>query len=65
MNPSLTEEPVAEGRVVVSSRVFPASREHLFGTFADPECLARWWGPKGFTNTHPPVRSQTRGPLAF
>ncbi len=51
MNTSLTEKPVAQDRVVVSSRVFPASCEHLFGTFADPDCLARWWGPKGFTNT--------------
>jgi uncharacterized protein YndB with AHSA1/START domain len=38
-------------REVVSSRVFPYSREELFSAFADPNRLARWWGPRGFRNT--------------
>lgn len=29
----------------------PASPECVFDAFADPERLARWWGPDGFTNT--------------
>ena len=36
---------------IVSSRVLPATRDAVFATFSDPARLARWWGPKGFTNT--------------
>ncbi len=36
---------------ITNSRVFNASRETLFDAFADPDKLARWWGPDGFTNT--------------
>ena len=37
-------------RELVSSRTFPFAREALFAAFADPERLARWWGPAGATN---------------
>ena len=33
------------------SRTLGAPREAVFGAFADPARLARWWGPEGFTNT--------------
>jgi uncharacterized protein YndB with AHSA1/START domain len=36
---------------IVNSRIFDAPREVVFGAFADPAVLARWWGPNGFTNT--------------
>lgn len=36
---------------IVSERLFAAPRRAVFGAFVDPETLARWWGPKGFTNT--------------
>ncbi|MFA6134863.1 MAG: SRPBCC family protein [Phycisphaerae bacterium] len=36
---------------IVSTRVFASAREELFGAFSDPQQLASWWGPKGFTNT--------------
>ena len=38
-------------REIVSTRVFDAPRERVFRAFSDPEVLARWWGPKGFTST--------------
>lgn len=28
-----------------------APAEQVFAAFADPQRLARWWGPAGFTNT--------------
>ena len=36
---------------IVSSRELKFSREEVFAAIADPERLARWWGPAGFTNT--------------
>lgn len=34
-----------------TSREIPAAVEEVFAAFSDPERLARWWGPAGFTNT--------------
>ncbi len=42
---------IADPREVVSSRIYEVSREELFDAWTNPERLARWWGPKGFTNT--------------
>jgi uncharacterized protein YndB with AHSA1/START domain len=41
----------ASGREIVAARVVGAAPERVFEAFADPAHLARWWGPKGFTNT--------------
>ncbi len=35
---------------VVNSRTFAAPPLAVFAAFVDPTRLARWWGPKGFTN---------------
>src|SRR5687768_893879 len=37
-------------RETVSARTFRAAPEALFAAFADPERLARWWGPAGATS---------------
>lgn len=34
-----------------TSREIPATAEQVFAAISDPERLARWWGPAGFTNT--------------
>ena len=34
-----------------TSREIPASVEQVFAALSNPERLARWWGPAGFTNT--------------
>jgi uncharacterized protein YndB with AHSA1/START domain len=34
-----------------TSREIPAAVEQVFAAISDPERLARWWGPAGFTNT--------------
>ncbi len=34
-----------------TSRKIPATVEQIFAAISDPERLARWWGPAGFTNT--------------
>jgi uncharacterized protein YndB with AHSA1/START domain/ketosteroid isomerase-like protein len=35
---------------VVITRLFDAPRELVFRMWTEPEHMARWWGPKGFTN---------------
>lgn len=36
---------------IVTSRVLNAAPAAVFAAFADPQMLARWWGPKGFADT--------------
>jgi uncharacterized protein YndB with AHSA1/START domain len=33
------------------SRRIAASVSEVFAAMSDPACVARWWGPAGFTNT--------------
>lgn len=38
-------------RQVVSTRLFSSPQANVFRAWTDPEILARWWGPAGFSNT--------------
>ncbi len=38
-------------REIVITRVFDAPRELVWSAWTDPERVARWWGPRGFTTT--------------
>jgi uncharacterized protein YndB with AHSA1/START domain len=38
-------------REIVTTRVFDAPRELVFRAFTEPEHLAKWWGPHGFTTS--------------
>jgi uncharacterized protein YndB with AHSA1/START domain len=38
-------------REIVTMRLIDAPRRLVFKAWTDPDHLARWWGPKGFTNT--------------
>ncbi|PQO26245.1 SRPBCC domain-containing protein [Blastopirellula marina] len=42
---------VPEDRILRLTRELPFTAEQLFAAFRDPETLAAWWGPSGFTNT--------------
>lgn len=44
-----------------TSREIPATIEEVFAAFTDPERLARWWGPAGFTNTFHTCEFETGG----
>ena len=44
-----------------TSREIPAPLEEVFAAFTDPERLARWWGPAGFTNTFHIFEFETGG----
>ena len=49
----MTQEYFADNsdREVISTRIFKTTRERLFTAWTNPEQLARWWGPSGFSNT--------------
>ena len=38
-------------RQIAATREFDAPRDLVFSLWTDPVHIARWWGPKGFTNT--------------
>ena len=38
-------------REIVSTRTLDLPRSLVFQAFSDPDHLAHWWGPRGFTNT--------------
>jgi uncharacterized protein YndB with AHSA1/START domain len=38
-------------RAIIGTRVFDAPRDLVFEMWTDPEHLAQWWGPNGFTAT--------------
>lgn len=38
-------------KTFTTSREIVASKEKIFTAFKNPEILAKWWGPAGFTNT--------------
>lgn len=42
---------VSEDCQIVSTRVFDATKEDVFKAWGEPQYLAKWWGPAGFTNT--------------
>lgn len=42
---------VPDPREIFSARHFSQPREALYAAFADPQRLARWWGPAGFRNS--------------
>lgn len=41
---------MADKMEVLNERLFPVDGDTLFRAFAEPELLAQWWGPHGFTN---------------
>jgi uncharacterized protein YndB with AHSA1/START domain len=38
-------------REISATRIFNAPRELVFRAWTEPDHIAQWWGPKGFTNT--------------
>jgi uncharacterized protein YndB with AHSA1/START domain len=58
-------QPASSANEIVSSRVLATSRERVWRAFADPALLARWWGPRGFTNTFHEFDLRTGGRWRF
>ena len=48
-----------------TSREIPATVDQVFAAFSQPERLARWWGPSGFTNTFSVCEFKNSGRWSF
>ncbi len=40
-----------QNRVLQTQRIIPFTPTEVYAAFAKPDRLAKWWGPKDFTNT--------------
>ncbi len=45
-----TNSTVGERRELAITHILDAPREVVFKAWIDPKQMAKWWGPKGFTN---------------
>jgi uncharacterized protein YndB with AHSA1/START domain len=50
-------------RELVITRIFDAPRSLVFKAWTDPEHMAQWWGPKGFTAPICEMEARTGGAL--
>ena len=50
-------------RTIRIERLFDAPRAMVFKAWIDPQQLAQWWGPKGFTNPVCEVDARVGGAL--
>jgi uncharacterized protein YndB with AHSA1/START domain len=48
-----------------TAREIPATVEKVFAAFSDPERLARWWGPAGFSSTFSACEFRKGGRWSF
>lgn len=55
----------AKSRSLRTERILEASPREIFAAFENPELLARWWGPDGFTNTFEKFEFQPGGQWIF
>ena len=52
-------------RELVVTRVIDAPRALVFKTWTQPEHIARWWGPQGFTTIHCEMDIRVGGTYRF
>ena len=52
-------------RQIVTKRILNAGRTTVFSAWTNPELLAQWWGPAGFTNTFHEFDLKPGGKLKF
>ena len=61
-----TQDPSStKDREVVISRVIDAPRELVFEAWTNPEHVAKWWGPDGFTTTTREIDVRVGGAWRF
>ena len=60
----MTTPPSADG-VCATSRLLPFTAAQIYAAFANPDRLATWWGPDGFTNTFERCEFRPQGRWTF
>jgi uncharacterized protein YndB with AHSA1/START domain len=61
--PSMQSASSPVGRELIITRIIDAPRELVFKAWTDPEQLAKWWGPKYFTNPLCELDLRPGGPI--
>jgi uncharacterized protein YndB with AHSA1/START domain len=59
------DERLFSEREIMNTRVFTAPRELVWKVWTQPEHIARWWGPRGFTNTISKMEVKSGGSWEF
>jgi uncharacterized protein YndB with AHSA1/START domain len=55
----------SDERELIVTRVIDAPRQLVFKTWTQPEHIARWWGPQGFTTIHCEMDVRVGGAYRF
>ena len=55
----------SDERELMVTRVVDAPRQLVFKTWTQPEHIARWWGPQGFTTIHCEMDVRVGGAYRF
>jgi uncharacterized protein YndB with AHSA1/START domain len=59
------EESTHEHHVLQTQRTIPYTPGEVYAAFADPSRLAKWWGPKDFTNSFETFEFKVGGSWKF
>lgn len=60
-----TNEDVPADRLIVTTRILEAPRELVWKMWTDPQHLAHWWGPTGFSTTTDAIDVRVGGQWRF
>jgi uncharacterized protein YndB with AHSA1/START domain len=59
------EKSTHEHQVIQTQRTVPYMPDEVYAAFSDPSRLAKWWGPKDFTNTFETFEFRAGGSWKF
>jgi uncharacterized protein YndB with AHSA1/START domain len=59
------ENTINQDQVLQTQRSIPYTADQIYAAFADPVRLAKWWGPKDFTNTFETFEFKMKGNWKF
>ena len=64
-NAKISSAAATADREIVITRVFDAPRELIWEAWTDPQHVAKWWGPNGFTTTTHAMELRVGGAWRF
>jgi len=54
-----------QDQIIQTRRTVPYTPDEIYAAFADPSRMAKWWGPKDFTNTFETFEFRAGGSWKF